>query len=184
MSISNPTPSQTGGLTYDDYARIPSDGNRHEIIAGVHYMNPAPIPYHQALSRHIQFQLYSAIELAGLGEVMNAPIDVQFSDNDVVQPDIVVVLKGNDIISKTRIQGVPDLLIEVLSPSTAKHDEIRKKKLYEDNSVPEYWVVDPDGAVVRKYALIDGAYSEPETCAREVVFDGPPPVSVDLTRVW
>jgi Uma2 family endonuclease len=185
MSISRETESPpTGSLTYDDYARIPDDGNRHEIIHGAHYMNPAPIPYHQALSRHIQFQLYSALELSGLGEVINAPIDVQFSERDVVQPDVVVVLKDNSIITRTKINGVPDLMVEILSPSTSNNDLGLKKHLYEDNGVPEYWIVDPDEKVIQEYTLVDGAYQKPQTCADAITFGGAPDVRVDLTRVW
>ncbi|MCP4511625.1 MAG: hypothetical protein GY826_35085, partial [Fuerstiella sp.] len=99
MSVTNDIRTQSRTkLTYEHYAQYPEDGNRHEIIDGVHYMNPAPTPHHQKISRDIQFQLYSAVELQGLGEVMNAPIDVQFSNHDVVQPDIVVVLTENRII--------------------------------------------------------------------------------------
>ena len=99
-------------LTYDDYLLFPSDGMRHEIIHGRHYMNPAPNPRHQTVSRHIQFQLYQQIELTDAGQVFDAPIDLQLSDTDVVQPDIVVVLKSNLIITPTRLKGVPDLVIE------------------------------------------------------------------------
>ncbi len=185
MSISRETESPpTGSLTYEHYVQFPDDGNRHEIIYGAHYMNPAPIPYHQALSRHIQFQLYSALELSGHGQVINAPIDVQFSERDVVQPDIVVVLENNPIITRTKIKGVPDLMVEILSRSTSKNDLGLKKHLYEDNGVPEYWIVDPDEKVIQKYTLVDGAFQEPQACAKEIVFAGGPNVRVDLTRVW
>jgi len=132
MSVSHET-QRKSKLTYEHYTQLPDDGNRHEIVDGVHYMNPAPIPYHQALSRHIQFQLYSAIELNNLGEVIDAPIDVQFSNHDVVQPDLVVVLKGNNIATRTNLKGTPDLIIEILSPSTSSRDEGLKKELYEQN---------------------------------------------------
>ena len=80
----------TTKLTYDDYVLFPNDGMRHEIIHGRHYMNPAPSPRHQTVSRHIQFQLYQQIELKRHGQVFNAPIDLQLSETDVVQPDISV----------------------------------------------------------------------------------------------
>ena len=89
-------------LTYDEYVLFPDDGKRHEIIDGRHYMNAAPNPRHQAVSRHIQFQLYEQIELKKLGEVIDSPIDLQLSLWDVVQPDIVVVLAANRIITTTR----------------------------------------------------------------------------------
>ena len=187
MSISHDVPRSSSSktkLTYEDYCQYPDDGYRHEIIDGDHYMNPAPVPYHQALSRHIQFQLYSAIELTGLGQVIDAPIDVQFSNHDVVQPDLIVVLSKNNIITTSKVKGVPDLVVEILSPSTSKRDEGLKKQLYEQNGVPEYWVVDPDEKVVRKFILINGVYGAEQRCADTITFDGIPDATVDLSRVW
>ena len=117
--------------TYEDYAQIPEDGLRHEIIDGRHYCFGNPNPRHQYVSRHILFQLYEQIELKKLGEVINSPIDLQLSLWDIVQPDIVVVLAANRIITTTKIKGVPDLVIEILSPSNRKHDLKLKKQLYE-----------------------------------------------------
>ena len=106
MSVSHESlPASPTKLTYDDYVLFPDDGKRHEIIDGRHYMNPAPNPRHQAVSRHIQFQLYEQIELTKLGEVINSPIDLQLSLWDVVQPDIVVVLAANRIITTTKIKS-------------------------------------------------------------------------------
>ena len=160
MSVSHDLPSDSKiRLTYQDYVQYPDDGNRHEIIDGDHYMNPGPVPYHQALLRHIHFQLYSAIELTNLGEVVFAPIDVQFSNYDVVQPDLVVVLKDNRIITTTKIKGVPDLVVEILSPSTASTDLTLKKQLYERAGVPEYWIADPDTKTIDQYILQGDRYN-------------------------
>lgn len=173
-------------LTYDEYVLFPNDGNRHEIIDGRHYMNAAPNPRHQAVSRHIQFQLYEQLELPGHGEVINAPIDVQFSVSDVVQPDIVVVLKANRVITATMIKGIPDLVIEILSPSSRSHDLELKKRLYEQSQVPEYWIVDPDEQTVSRFRLTEtGTYCAPETFREAIAFAGVfGTANVDLTRVW
>ena len=184
MSVSDEAKLSKSKFTYEHYVLFPEDGNQHELIDGDHYMNPAPVPYHQKLSRHIQFQLFAAIEVRGHGDVIDAPIDVQFSDYDVVQPDLVVVLKDNRIITTTKLKGAPDLVVEILSPSTSKRDESLKKELYERNGVPEYWIVDPDEKVVRQYRLADGSYAEAERCTDEVTFAGLSGVTVDLTRVW
>lgn len=79
---------------YAAYAAIPPDGKRHEIIDGDHFVNPVPNLYHQEVSRHIQFQLYTQIELADLGKVINAPVDLQLSDHDIVQV-LQLVLQGD-----------------------------------------------------------------------------------------
>src|SRR5690606_8328074 len=105
-SKASPSPK----LGYAQYVKFPDDGQRHEIIEGMHTVNPAPSTYHQAVSRRIQFQLYSAIELRGFGEVIDAPVDVQLSPHDIVQPDLVVVLVQNRIITPTKVKGLPDLI--------------------------------------------------------------------------
>lgn len=173
-------------LTYDEYAMIPHDGNRHEIIDGRHYINAAPFPRHQAVSRHIGFQLYEEIELTGLGQVINSPIDLQLSNFDVVQPDLVIVLTPNRIIDEINIKGVPDLVIEILSPSNRRHDTELKKQLYEQFAVPEYWIVDPDECVVVRFRLDETGKFGPSIEFKDAItFDGVPGgAKVDLTRVW
>ena len=181
MSISHNEP--TTKLTYDDYVLFPSDGNRHEIIHGRHYMNPAPSPRHQFVSRHIQFQLYQQIELHGLGQVIDAPIDLQLGDTDIVQPDIVVVLNDRRIITTTKIKGIPDLVIEILSPSTREYDQQLKKRLYEQSQVPEYWIVDPEEQSIQQCLLGDGEKYSTSTRADKIRFEAAN-ASVDLTKVW
>src|SRR5260221_13698701 len=80
-----------GKLGYAHYVCFPNDGQRHEIISGDHYVNPAPSSYHQIVAGNLYFQLYSQIKLRGLGTVLFSPIDVQLSDHDIVEPDMVVV---------------------------------------------------------------------------------------------
>lgn len=169
---------------YESYAEIPYDGQRHEIIAGEHFVNAAPNLYHQHVSRHIQFQLFTAIELSGLGFVINAPIDVELSERDIVQPDLVVVRKArSEILVPTRLQGIPDLVVEILSPSNSDYDLTTKRQLYERCGVPEYWIVDPVEHKAIKLILQGGVYQE-TVWTDEIVFDLPPVFRVDLTKVW
>jgi len=187
MSVSHdPKPASPTKLTYDHLILFPDDGNRHEIIDGKHYMNAAPIPYHQQLSSRLHVQLFHAIDDQHLGIVFAAPLDVQFTQHDVVKPDLVVVLAQNDIITSSRIKGAPDLVIEILSPSTKKNDEELKRRLYEQHRVPEYWIVDPKEHVLRQFVLNEGhAYDEAVRCHDAVTFHGTEEgVTVDLTRVW
>ena len=187
MSLSSETIRKSPTkLTYNEYVLFPYDGKRHEIIDGRHYMNAAPVPRHQAVSRHIQFQLYEQIEMKSLGQVINSPIDLQLSDVDVVQPDLVVVLATNRIITQTRISGVPDLVIEILSPSNRKHDTELKRRLYEQFAVPEYWIVDPDECIVVRYRRNEtGTFGEPTHFKDVITLAGiPGGVTIDLTRVW
>lgn len=139
---------------YEAYAAIPYDGKRHEILDGDHYVNPAPNLYHQAISRHLQFQLYMAIEQSELGVVINAPVDVQLAETTIVQPDLVIIRKANKHIqTPTRVRGVPDLLVEIVSPSNPQHDLETKRRVYEQCQVPEYWIVLPDDHQVLRLNL-------------------------------
>lgn len=120
---------------------------------------PSPSTTHQTVSKRLQHHLYTQVELAGLGLVFNAPCDVQLTDYDIVQPDLVVVLKDRtQMITPTKINGVPDLIVEILSPSTASNDTTLKKQLYERTGVAEYWIVDPDNQRLEQYRLVDDVY--------------------------
>ncbi len=179
------SPRSRSKLTYAEYERIPDDGQRHEIVDGEHHVNPAPGTYHQTVSRRIQFQLYEQIELTGLGQVFDAPVDLQLSDFDIVQPDLVVVLeKKRAIITPTRIEGVPDLVVEILSPSSARTDRTLKKELYRRSGVSEYWVVAPEDHVVEQYLLVGDRYELAGRSSAEIVCRSIPQARVHLGRVW
>jgi Uma2 family endonuclease len=169
---------------YASYAAIPVDGNRHEIIHGEHFVNPAPNLYHQEVSRHIQFQLYMQIELTGVGKVIDAPVDLQLSNHDIIQPDLVVVTNARKhILTPTKIKGVPDLVVEILSPSNPDHDLRTKRKLYQDSGVPEYWIVFPDEHQILQLVLHNGQFVE-SVATESIPTKQPPHSTVDLTRVW
>lgn len=172
-------------LTYAEYECFPADGRRHELIDGAHVVNPAPGTYHQTLSRRIQFQLYEQVELRGLGQVFNAPTDLQLSAHDIVQPDLVLVLAARRrIVTPSRIQGTPDLVVEILSGSSAVLDRTHKKALYERCAVPEYWIVDPERHVLEQHLLADERYELAGSHRLEVHYRGLADVRVDLGEVW
>jgi len=130
--------------TYADYARLP-EGAPYQLIGGQLIMTPSPIPYHQEISRKLEFKMLAFVEDQGLGHVYDAPLDVYFSDSDVYQPDIIFIRKEREeIIGKTKIEGAPDIIIEILSPSTAYYDLRKKYRVYEQSGVSEYWIVDPE----------------------------------------
>ncbi|MEM1228699.1 MAG: Uma2 family endonuclease [Planctomycetota bacterium] len=171
-------------LTYREYSCYPDDGQRHEIIDGVHYMNPAPSTYHQTVSRRLQFQLYSRIELTGLGQVFNAPVDLQLSDHDIVQPDIVVITNDRRIITPSKIKGVPNLIVEILSPSTVKNDRDLKFSLYEQSLVDEYWIVDPFDHQVEQFVQDNGAYRQSILSESITLGSVQPAADIKLKEVW
>jgi Uma2 family endonuclease len=189
-----PTTHHTAKLTYREYLQFPDDGKRHEIIDGVHYVSPSPSTAHQDASRHIQFQLYRQIEEPGLGRIYDAPMDLQLSEVDVVQPDLLLVLwEHRGRIAPKKLIGPPDLVVEILSPSTSERDRHLKRTLYEQRLVPEYWLVDLDEQSVSRYrADADTQYHLVETCYDQISYSAAPagdrtqPIeaNVDLDRVW
>jgi Uma2 family endonuclease len=154
-----PGPKQ-GQWTYADYAAIPEDGNRYEVVNGVLYMAPAPSLGHQGIALEIAAYLRDGLQMTGLGRVFIAPADVELSYNNIVQPDVFVVLNEHlDRLAGSRLIGAPDLAIEIASPSTARHDLREKQDAYARAGVSEYWVVTPGEQVVELLVLENGLYS-------------------------
>ena len=177
-------PGATTKLDYAAYAAIPYDGRWHKIIDGEHFVNPAPNLYHQAISKRLQFQLYTKIELAGLGTLYDAPCDVQLSDHDIVQPDLLVVLSARTrIFTPTKVKGVPDLLVEILSPSSIEYDRTLKRNLYQRFGVPEYWIVDPSEHATEQLILQDATYQS-RIVSDELVPSFVDGIVINLREVW
>ena len=136
-------------LTYDDFLGFPDDGLRHELIDGEHYVTPSPNTVHQRLVGALHIALHNYLVETKRGEVFFAPFDVVLSEHDVVAPDLLVVLDTQpDILTEKHVRGAPGIVIEVLSPGTRRRDETIKRRLYERVGVAEYWIVDPERAVI------------------------------------
>jgi Uma2 family endonuclease len=130
--------------TYQDYLELPDDGKRYEIINGELVMVAAPFTIHMRISKKIYNLLLSYSEDETKGEIFYAPIDVVLGDTNVFQPDLLYIKKENSyIITEKNIYGAPDLIVEILSPSTAYYDLFDKKEIYAQFGVQEYWIVDP-----------------------------------------
>ncbi|HUR79411.1 MAG TPA: Uma2 family endonuclease [Thermoanaerobaculia bacterium] len=149
-------------LDYEDYAAIPNDGRRHEIIDGAHYENPAPTGYHQIILSNVEFALQLHVRTHHAGRVLPSPVDVILSGHDIVQPDIIFLRSGRTHLLQKNLKGAPDLVVEVLSEGNRRHDVRTKYGLYERAGVPEYWIIDPDELAIRvfrldgdKFALVD-----------------------------
>jgi Uma2 family endonuclease len=153
-----PGPPQ-GRWTYDDYAAIPDDGKRYEVVKGVLYMCPAPNLGHQDVSGEIFVHLHRLVKMTGRGRVFIAPADVELSPGDVVQPDVFVILNEHlDRMTFSRLIGAPDLVVEVLSPGTMSHDLHGKREAYARARVPEYWIVSPSEQVIEVLELENDGY--------------------------
>jgi Uma2 family endonuclease len=138
-------------LTYEDYAAIPDDGRRHEIIDGEHYVNPAPNTYHQIVLANLVVALVPYVRDRQLGRVLPSPIDVVLTGHDVIQPDLIFVRAAQEHIIQKRVEGTPDLVVEILSESNRRYDIRIKYDRYERGGVSEYWIVDPDELAVRVF---------------------------------
>ena len=139
-------------LTYEDYCRLPSDGKRYEIIEGELFVIPSPVRPHQRAVTRLTSYLSVFVRENDLGEVFVAPFDVVFSRFDVVEPDLLYVSRGRrSVLTEKNVQGAPDLVVEVLSPSTAETDRTIKLKLYARYGVQEYWIIDPYGPSAEIY---------------------------------
>ena len=115
-------------------------------------MSPAPNAEHQSIVAALVHLLREYVRRHELGQVLPAPIDVMLPDLAApVQPDVVVILKANVGIIRRRVEGVPDLVIEVLSPATARHDRTTKYHLYAEAGVTEYWIIDPEAGAADIY---------------------------------
>jgi len=156
-------------LTYDDFVLFPDDGKRHELIDGEHYVTPSPNPRHQAILGNLHLAIATFLEGQPLGRVYLSPLDVVFSDIDVVEPDLLFlsVERGKAVLTRTNVRGTPELVIEIGSPSTRKRDETIKRRLYERAGVSEYWFVDPDLETVRVYRLEGHVFARPLELSRE-----------------
>ena len=129
--------------TVADYEALP-EGSPYQLIEGELIMSPAPGFEHFRSQRNILLRLFRLILEAGKGEVIYAPVDLYLDEENVYQPDIMVVLKGSKAkITKKGVYGPPDVVVEILSPSTAYYDLTQKKDVYERSGVREYWIVDP-----------------------------------------
>ncbi|MCI2429553.1 Uma2 family endonuclease [Candidatus Acetothermia bacterium] len=141
-------------MTYEDYLRLPNDGKRYEILEGEIFVSPSPVTKHQRISRNLLAILHQHTYQHKLGEVFSAPTDVVLSHTNVVQPDLLFV--SNDrkkIITEKNIQGAPDLVVEILSETSAEQDRTAKKQIYARHGVREYWLIDPDRETLEVYKL-------------------------------
>jgi Uma2 family endonuclease len=147
-----------GTWTYEDLFSLPNDGRRYEIIEGELYEMPAPNWDHAVTILNLLLLLAPVVQALG-GRLATAPVNVFFPGADPVQPDILVLLPGwGGQLQQRGPQGVPDLLIEIISPFNPDHDLMTKRALYSRAGVREYWIVDPAKQTVEILALDRGRF--------------------------
>jgi len=150
---------KTVKLTYNDYLSLPDDSKRYELYDGELYMVPSPRVKHQRIYRKLILILDQYVEKNKLGEILSAPLDVVFDEENFLQPDIIFISnERSDIIGEKNITGAPDLVIEILSPSTEYRDRGHKLQTYCRYGVREYWLVDPEKEIVEIMSLSPEGY--------------------------
>jgi Uma2 family endonuclease len=177
----------SGPLTYEDYVELPDDGKRYEVLDGELFVSPAPVPRHQRVSRNLHWELMRHVRTHRLGEVLYGPIDLILAPTTIAQPDLVFIRTGREsIVTERAIESAPDLVVEILSPSTSRKDRTTKASLYARFGIEHYWIVDPDERTFEAYELEGGAYrlvskQDGDAIARSRLFPG---LEIRLEDVW
>src|SRR3954447_13011061 len=145
-------------ITYDDLLRTPEDNRLREIIDGELIVSPSPSFEHQNIVGALYRVISDFLDRNPIGRVAFAPLDTVLASDQVPQPDLVYVRHERLAIVERVVSGAPDLVVEVLSEYSRRRDEVRKRELYEQFGVPEYWIVDPEADHVTVYRLANGVY--------------------------
>ncbi len=174
-------------LTYEDYMLLPDDLNRYEILDGELNVTPAPTTKHQTISVSLLTLLHQYVRERRAGKVFSAPIDVILDESSIVQPDLIFISQERaGIIAEKNVRGAPDLVIEILSPNTAKVDRLRKMQLYLRYEVKHYWIVDPDTETLEVYKLESGKYHVMGGFEKSDIFEPElfPGLKIKLSEIW
>ena len=178
--------TRTNILTYEDYLKT-SDDERWELLNGELIMIASPNTAHQRTIGKLHLFLGSFVRDRRLGEIFIAPYDVVLSNTNVLQPDLLFVANDKEsIITADNIQGIPSLVVEVLSPSTSTRDREVKRDIYAEHGVGEYWLVDPYACTVSVMALQGSALQEIGAYGAEDSMTSPtlPGLSLDLRDIF
>ena len=176
-----------GPLTYEDYVELPDDGKRYEILDGELFVSPAPTPRHQRVLFNLASKLREHARDRQLGEILVSPIDLILAPTIIAQPDILFIRVGRESsVTERAIEAAPELVIEILSPSTGRRDRTTKAKLYARFGVPYYWLLDPGERTFEGYRLADGEYrvSVRKRGDQTVSADPFPELTIMLGELW
>lgn len=174
-------------LSYEDLREIPEDGRRYEILEGELCVTPSPTWTHQNISSNLHTLLHVHVKEHDLGALLSAPFDVILDRHTVVEPDLVFVSRARlGMLQERGVEGAPDLVIEILSPSTEQRDRGAKQHVYARYGVAHYWIVDPAARCITERVLresaydVRGTYNEP-AALRSAIF---PELAIDLAAVF
>lgn len=174
--------------TYSDYLALPYEETYHyEVLSGTLVREPAPTPQHQIVSHRLHCLLEEFFwQEDPKGKILCAPIDLTLSETDVIQPDLVYVPGDSQIIEATRLNGIPKLIVEIISLSSRTRDRVIKLRIYQKAGVPHYWIVDPETKIIEAYGLKDGEYTLRSCAAEDEILTHPdfPELKIELAVLW
>ena len=177
-----------GSWTWELFSALPDDGNRYEVIVGKLTVSPPPKVKHQEISTNLGWQLTTWAKHSGAGKVFTAPVAVVLSTTgSYLVPDLIFIAKDRlSIIATANVLGAPDLVVEILSPSSPRADWVDKKAAYLAAGVPHYWVIDPQGQTLTAFRLMEGEYRLEGRFEGNASFkpEGFLGLTVDLAGVW
>lgn len=150
------TPELRYDWTYSDYARLPDDGNRYEVIDGELLVTPSPSPLHQRVVFRLGMALERYVQRHGLGVVI-PDVDLLFQTGQFLRPDVLVAHNTPDGITNRGIEAAPLLVVEILSPTSGAIDRVKKPARYGAFGIPEYWVLDPAEGCAWVWRFAEGA---------------------------
>ena len=157
-------------LSFEEFRQLPIDGKRYELVRGEVHVTPAPATRHQFTVQNLAGSLWPHVVKNCLGEVLTAPLDVRLSGDTALQPDLIFVSDARaGIIQENWIAGAPDLVVEVLSPTTAAYDRATKLPIYAEAGVPEVWLIDSQAKTVEVLKLQGRKYLVDATLAGDQV---------------
>jgi len=174
-------PAERSRWTAEMVRALPDDGKRYEVLDGELFVSPSPSRLHQRAVRELLLLLDPYVSSNELGEVMVSPADVEFSDDRVVQPDVFVI---PDTGASWHDMKAPVLIVEILSSSTARADRINKRRIYQDERIPQYWIVDIEGSVVERWVPDE---TRPEILSDAITWQPRPdlaPLNIDLPKFF
>jgi len=174
-------------MTADGFFELPDDGRRYELVDGEVEMAAAPsVNAHQYTVGRLFLVVGPHVEELRLGFVFVAPGDVVLSAYDVLQPDLFFIAAARSFIIGDRVHGAPDLVVEVISPSTEEFDRGLKLRRYARFGVAWYWIVDPRKRLLDEFELVDSAYVRRAHLEGDATFEPAifPGLTINLARIW
>jgi Uma2 family endonuclease len=157
--------------TVDDFRALPAGPPYYQLINGELIMSPSPSRYHQKILLNLALILGNYLKTNPIGEVYTAPFDVYLTDDNAVEPDIVYVANANaHILTEAGVEGAPDLVAEILAPSTGRYDREDKRKVYAQTGVKELWLIFPKAQKIEVYYLQERSDTPVATHIGETVF--------------